>query len=75
MGRPDMTLRKLRHAYTSLLAEQGVDPKVIMRMLGHTELSTTMLIYDNVRDIKVASVASKMDTAMGEFDLRNARGA
>ena len=38
----------LRHGAATLLAAQGVPPRVAMEILGHAQISTTMNIYAHV---------------------------
>lgn len=44
-GVPVRSPHALRHSYTSLLAEQGVQIAQVSRMLGHAKVSTTSDIY------------------------------
>ncbi len=45
-----MHIHDLRHNCATLLAAQGVLPKVAMETLGHTNIRTTMLMYTHVLD-------------------------
>jgi integrase len=48
-GLPTNTrLHDLRHACASFLIAQGVSPKIVQEILGHTKISTTMDIYAHV---------------------------
>jgi site-specific recombinase XerD len=38
-----VAIHTLRHAYATHLLEAGVNPRLIQRYLGHTQLETTML--------------------------------
>lgn len=40
----------LRHGYTTLLARQGVHPKVAAALLGHSSTAVTLEIYSHVTD-------------------------
>ena len=58
----------LRHTCATLLLVQGVAPRVIMDLLGHTQISTTMDIYAHVMPDLRKEAATKMDellTALG----------
>ena len=56
-GLPPMRYHDLRHGAASLMAAQGVSPRVAMELLGHSQIATTMNIYTHVtpRDQREAS--------------------
>ncbi len=43
MTKRDVAIPTLRHAYAPHLLEAGVNPRLMQRSLGHTQLATTML--------------------------------
>ena len=45
---PHMRYHDLRHGAASLMAAQGVSPRVAMEILGHAQISTTMNIYTHI---------------------------
>ena len=47
-GLPDVRFHDLRHSCASLLIAQGVHPRVVMEILRHSQISTTMNIYSHV---------------------------
>ena len=47
-GLPAMRYHDLRHGAASLMAAQGVPPRVAMEVLGHAQICTTMNIYAHV---------------------------
>ena len=48
LGLPDLVFHELRHTCASLLLAQGVDPRAVMEILGHSQLSTTTDVYSHV---------------------------
>jgi integrase len=54
-----------RHTCASLLLAQGVEPRVIMETLGHSQIGTTMNIYAHVLPILQRQAADRMDDALG----------
>ncbi len=42
------TLHELRHTYLTVLAVNGVHPKVMQELAGHTRMATTLEIYTHV---------------------------
>lgn len=44
----DYTLHSLRHGYGSILISEGVDIKIVSKLLGHKKISTTYDIYIGV---------------------------
>lgn len=55
-------LHELRHSYLSMLAEEGVHPKVMQELAGHASSKTTMDIYTHVNmDIKRAAAGVTED--------------
>lgn len=47
-GRPKYSLHVMRHAFISLMIEQGVQPIVIKGVAGHARISTTMDTYGHL---------------------------
>jgi integrase len=47
-GLPDIRFHDLRHTAASLLVAQGVHPRVVMEILGHSQISLTMNTYTHV---------------------------
>ncbi len=45
---PSMRYHQLRHGAASLMAAQGVLPRVAMEVLGHAQISATMNGYSHV---------------------------
>jgi integrase len=64
-GLPRIRFHDLRHSAAMLLFAQGVHPKTVMEILGHSDLNTTMKIYDHVLDEMKDAAAAKMDEIFG----------
>ena len=47
-GMSPMRYHDLRHGAASLMAAQGVPPRVTMEILGHAQISATMKLYTHV---------------------------
>lgn len=47
---PEIHFHDLRHSCATLLADEGVPPRVIMEILGHTNLRMTTLVYTHALD-------------------------
>jgi integrase len=47
-GLPDTRVYDLRHTCATLLLVQGVHPRVVMEILGHSQIGLTMNIYTHV---------------------------
>jgi integrase len=47
-GLRHVRLHDLRHTAASLMLAQGVSPRVVMEILGHSQISVTMNTYSHV---------------------------
>lgn len=65
-GLPRMRFHDLRHACASLLLAQGVHPRVVMDVLGHSQISLTMNTYAAVIPALRSGAADQMDAALNE---------
>lgn len=54
------TPHQLRHAFTTMLIEAGVEPTDAQGLLGHAQLSTTMDIYREIREIRQEKVRASV---------------
>jgi integrase len=59
-----ITPHSLRHTYTSLMAESGVEITEIQSMLGHKNDTTTKNIYLHVTESKKRAAVDKLDALM-----------
>jgi integrase len=60
-GLPPMRFHDLRHGAASLLLAQGVHPRVVMEMLGHSTITLTMNVYSHVIPDLQREAATKME--------------
>lgn len=58
---PDARFYDLRHTCASFLLAQGVEPRVVMEILGHAQYSFTMKTYAHVLPVMRQEAASRMD--------------
>jgi integrase len=54
----------LRHTCASMLLAQGVHPKVVQEMLGHSTIAITMDLYSHSTPSLQAEAATKLDAAL-----------
>ena len=64
-GLPRMTFHQLRHSCASLLLAQGVSPKGVQEVLGHSNVSTTLNIYSHLLPSVRQDIADAMDRMLG----------
>ena len=60
-GLPRLQYHDLRHSAATLLLAQGVSPRYISDMLGHSQVSFTMQTYAHVLPHVQREIATKMD--------------
>jgi integrase len=63
---PRMRFHDLRHACASLLLAQGEQARVVMEILGHSQISMTMNTYSHVIPALRREAARRMDTLLSE---------
>lgn len=64
-GLQAMRFHDLRHGAASLLLAQGVHPRVVMEMLGHSTITLTMNVYSHVIPDLQREAATKMEAVLG----------
>jgi integrase/recombinase XerD len=58
---PHLTPHRFRHSAATLLIEEGVDIRIVQRLLGHASISTTEL-YTKVSDNSLVAAIERADT-------------
>jgi integrase len=58
---PNMRLHDLRHSCATLLIAKGVHPRVVMEVLGHSQISITMNTYGHVTAEAQRTASQAMD--------------
>jgi integrase len=61
---PLIRLHDLRHSCATLLLGQGVSPRVVMEVLGHSQVSLTLNTYSHVLPALQQDAARKMDAIL-----------
>lgn len=61
---PPVRLHDLRHSCATLLLAQGVNPRVVMEILGHSQVSLTLNTYSHVLPQLQREAASKIDAVL-----------
>ncbi len=61
LGLPRQRFHDLRHAYATLMLEDGEELAVVSRSLGHSQLSTTADVYAHLTPTMLERAASRMD--------------
>ncbi len=64
-GLPAIRFHDCRHTAATLLLTQGVHPKVVSEMLGHTTITLTLDTYSHLVPAMHEQAAAMMDTLLG----------
>lgn len=64
-GLPQRRFHDLRHSCATLLMVQGVSPRVVMDVLGHSEIAMTMNTYSHVIPELRRDAADRMEELIG----------
>jgi integrase len=63
-GIPKMRLHDLRHGCASLLLAQGVPARVVMEVLGHSQIAMTLDTYSHVGADLLGGAAEAMNASL-----------
>ena len=69
-GLPRIRFHDLRHSAATLLLAQGVHPRFIMELFGHSSISLTMNTYGHVLEEMKHETARKMDEALNPVAVK-----
>lgn len=64
----EVRLHDLRHTAASLLLAQGVPSRVVMEILGHSQISVTLNTYSHVDTTLTQEAADRMKEALWPGD-------
>lgn len=67
-GLPQRRFHDLRHSCATLLLVQGVSPRVVMDVLGHSQIGLTMNTYSHVIPDLRRDAAQRMEELLGDRD-------
>lgn len=65
-GLPPMRFHDLRHAAATLLFMQGIHPKIVSKMLGHSTISMTLDTYSHVLPDMQRDATAAFDQLFGK---------
>jgi integrase len=66
--RPRFTIHDLRHTAASLLLAQGVPLRVVMEILGHSQIGVTANFYSHILPEQQIDAAERMDALLRRLD-------
>ncbi len=69
-GLPRLRFHDLRHTCATLLIAQGVHPRYVMEILGHSQIGLTMNTYGHAYLAIQREAATKMDEILNRVDVR-----
>lgn len=72
LGVDGWCLHELRHSYLSMLALEGVHPRVMQDLAGHSDSRTTMEIYTHVNMDQKRSAADALESIMAQPEPESA---
>ncbi|MEU2683433.1 tyrosine-type recombinase/integrase [Streptomyces hygroscopicus] len=72
-GPPRVRLHDTRHGCASLLFAAGFAPRVVMEILGHSQIAVTMNLCTHVNDDSRREAMGHMDRLLNAVGLRGRR--
>jgi integrase len=70
---PKMRFHDLRHSCATLLIAQAVHPRIVMDILGHSQISITMDLYSHVLPETQREAANAMDALFSEQVVKQSK--
>jgi integrase len=67
---PERRFHDLRHTYATRLFELGENPKTVQKLLGHSDISTTLDTYTHVLENIKEKAAAKIDDLYTNMDAK-----
>jgi integrase len=64
-GLPRIRFHDLRHTAATLMLGQGVHPKVVSEMLGHSQIGITLDLYSHVTPSMQAGAVQALEALLG----------
>jgi integrase len=64
-GLPKIRFHDLRHTAATLLLDEGVHPKIVSEMLGHSTVGITLDLYSHVTPTMQQEAADTLDSLFG----------
>lgn len=61
---PEYKFHDLRHTHATWLLEEGINPKIVQKRLGHSRIETTLDIYSHVSLNEQRKAAEKFDVTL-----------
>jgi integrase len=61
---PDIRIHDLRHTAATIMLAEGVNPRVVADLLGHTDVSITLNRYSHILASMEESAAERMARAL-----------
>ncbi len=65
---PNVRFHDLRHSAATLLLSEGVHPKVVQELLGHSTISMTMDVYSHVLPSMQQDAIRKLNDALDKHE-------
>lgn len=70
-GLPDIRFHDLRHSAATLLLNEGVHPKVVQELLGHSNIAMTMDVYSHVLPSMQQEAISRLNNTLSRREKRD----